>query len=187
MKLLGAQPRLPAPTISCRPWSRALLGCTSSMCMRSVRLIRGSRVADTSLGFTDTAQPGAAGDLLERNGRHSRRCRRQRKPPWAPERARARLLPRRQPWTQTTCRSTAWKRCARPSRDKVVQSGDSRPSPRCWATVRAAGGREQVQKHKTRDDCWIVLHGKVYNVSGFIDEHPYVLRVLRTVGRSPRR
>jgi len=45
-----------------------------------------------------------------------------------------------------------------------------------------------VQKHKTRDDCWIVLHGKVYNVSGFIDEHPYVPGASCPIeGRAPRR
>merc|ERR1712070_401254 len=32
---------------------------------------------------------------------------------------------------------------------------------------------EEVAKHNTRDDCWLVIHGKVYDVSkGFYDEHP---------------
>ncbi|EXJ64466.1 L-lactate dehydrogenase (cytochrome) [Cladophialophora yegresii CBS 114405] len=29
-----------------------------------------------------------------------------------------------------------------------------------------------VQSHKTRDDCWIVVGGKVYNMSRFAPEHP---------------
>eukprot|EP00009_Paramoeba_aestuarina_P008934 CAMPEP_0201507274 /NCGR_PEP_ID=MMETSP0161_2-20130828/986_1 /ASSEMBLY_ACC=CAM_ASM_000251 /TAXON_ID=180227 /ORGANISM="Neoparamoeba aestuarina, Strain SoJaBio B1-5/56/2" /LENGTH=171 /DNA_ID=CAMNT_0047901591 /DNA_START=44 /DNA_END=559 /DNA_ORIENTATION=+ len=32
--------------------------------------------------------------------------------------------------------------------------------------------REEVAKHNTRDDCWIVLHGKVLNVSQWIWNHP---------------
>ncbi|ODV77823.1 cytochrome b2, mitochondrial precursor [Suhomyces tanzawaensis NRRL Y-17324] len=31
---------------------------------------------------------------------------------------------------------------------------------------------EEVQKHNTKDDCWVVIHGKAYDVSKFIDEHP---------------
>ncbi|KAJ2387912.1 hypothetical protein GGI23_006171 [Coemansia sp. RSA 2559] len=31
---------------------------------------------------------------------------------------------------------------------------------------------EEIAKHYTRDDIWIVVHGKVYDVTGFLDEHP---------------
>lgn len=30
----------------------------------------------------------------------------------------------------------------------------------------------EVRKHNTADNCWIVLHQKVYDVSTFLDEHP---------------
>ncbi|CAN6822770.1 unnamed protein product [Brassica oleracea] len=29
-----------------------------------------------------------------------------------------------------------------------------------------------VAKHKCKNDCWILIHGKVYDISSFIDEHP---------------
>ena len=29
-----------------------------------------------------------------------------------------------------------------------------------------------VQKHTSEDDCWVVLHGEVYNVSDFLEDHP---------------
>lgn len=29
-----------------------------------------------------------------------------------------------------------------------------------------------LQKHSTRDDCWIVVHQKVWDITSFIDEHP---------------
>ncbi|EAU91264.2 cytochrome b2 [Coprinopsis cinerea okayama7 len=31
---------------------------------------------------------------------------------------------------------------------------------------------EEVAKHNTRESCWIVVHGKVYDVTEFLDEHP---------------
>ncbi|KAL5358433.1 hypothetical protein BJX96DRAFT_182912 [Aspergillus floccosus] len=31
---------------------------------------------------------------------------------------------------------------------------------------------EQVQKHNTADDLWIVLHNKVYDVTKYLDDHP---------------
>ena len=31
---------------------------------------------------------------------------------------------------------------------------------------------EEVSKHRTHDDLWVVLNGKVYNISSYIDEHP---------------
>jgi len=31
---------------------------------------------------------------------------------------------------------------------------------------------EDLQAHTTRDDIWLLVSGKVYNVSKFLDEHP---------------
>merc|ERR1719316_2246875 len=31
---------------------------------------------------------------------------------------------------------------------------------------------EEVAKHTTEDDCWVVLHGRVLNVTNFLKEHP---------------
>ncbi|KAJ2100092.1 Cytochrome b5 type B (outer mitochondrial membrane), partial [Coemansia sp. S100] len=31
---------------------------------------------------------------------------------------------------------------------------------------------EQIQQHAKREDIWIVVHGKVYDVTKFLDEHP---------------
>ncbi|PIA33788.1 hypothetical protein AQUCO_04000089v1 [Aquilegia coerulea] len=31
---------------------------------------------------------------------------------------------------------------------------------------------KEAGEHNTRDDCWVVVDGKVYDVSSYLDEHP---------------
>eukprot|EP01038_Epipyxis_sp_PR26KG_P010647 gene10647-14299_t len=30
----------------------------------------------------------------------------------------------------------------------------------------------QVKQHNTKDDCWVIIDGKVYDVTPFVEEHP---------------
>ncbi|KAI8322183.1 putative cytochrome b5 [Martensiomyces pterosporus] len=30
----------------------------------------------------------------------------------------------------------------------------------------------EIRKHSTREDIWVVIHGKVYDITKFLDEHP---------------
>ena len=32
--------------------------------------------------------------------------------------------------------------------------------------------REEVSLHDKRDDCWIIVHGKVYDVTNWLSKHP---------------
>ncbi|GMI87453.1 ARABIDOPSIS CYTOCHROME B5 ISOFORM A, cytochrome B5 isoform A [Hibiscus trionum] len=31
---------------------------------------------------------------------------------------------------------------------------------------------QEASQHNTKDDCWVVIDGKVYDVSSYLDEHP---------------
>jgi cytochrome b involved in lipid metabolism len=42
--------------------------------------------------------------------------------------------------------------------------------------------RAEVAKHSTEKDLWMVIHGKVYDVTAFTDEHPGGVDTLTDVG-----
>ena len=31
---------------------------------------------------------------------------------------------------------------------------------------------EEVAKHNSRGDCWVIVHGRAYDVTEFLPEHP---------------
>lgn len=31
---------------------------------------------------------------------------------------------------------------------------------------------QEVSKHNTREDCWVIIHDKVYDLTNFLPEHP---------------
>ncbi|KAL0921056.1 hypothetical protein M5K25_008087 [Dendrobium thyrsiflorum] len=30
----------------------------------------------------------------------------------------------------------------------------------------------EISNHTSKDDCWLIIHGKVFNVTSFLEEHP---------------
>lgn len=32
--------------------------------------------------------------------------------------------------------------------------------------------KEEIAKHNTKDDCWVIMHGVVYNVTSYLEVHP---------------
>lgn len=40
---------------------------------------------------------------------------------------------------------------------------------------------EEMQKHNTAKDCWMAIHGKVYDVTNFLDQHPGGAEVMMEV------
>lgn len=42
--------------------------------------------------------------------------------------------------------------------------------------------KSEVSKHKEEADCWIIVDGKVYDVTGYIEDHPGGLSILNNAG-----
>ncbi|KAJ8465177.1 hypothetical protein OPV22_027729 [Ensete ventricosum] len=40
------------------------------------------------------------------------------------------------------------------------------------ATLSKLYSMREATEHNTRDDCWVVIHGKVYDVTSYLEEHP---------------
>lgn len=42
---------------------------------------------------------------------------------------------------------------------------------------------EEVQKHSTKSDCWTIINGKVYDVTGYVNRHPGGNEILLACGK----
>ena len=40
---------------------------------------------------------------------------------------------------------------------------------------------EEVLKHNKREDCWVIIHGKAYDVTDFLPEHPGQLNTCKAI------
>jgi cytochrome b involved in lipid metabolism len=69
---------------------------------------------------------------------------------------------------------------AQEQREKLGDSSDC--NHKAWLEYVAAKKKErqgykayawaEIVEHDTEDDCWIVIHGKVYDVTKFLKVHP---------------
>ncbi len=50
-----------------------------------------------------------------------------------------------------------------------MSTSENAPAPEVDAKVISL---DEVNKHNSEEDCWIVIHGKVYDITTFLDEHP---------------
>ena len=51
----------------------------------------------------------------------------------------------------------------------IAWTSSNSPTPRKMAKQFTL---EEINKHTDEEDCWIVIHGNVYNVTDFLDSHP---------------
>lgn len=42
--------------------------------------------------------------------------------------------------------------------------------------------RSEIARHSTRDDCWVIMHDIVYDVTDFIRDHPGGAKVIAHFG-----
>jgi hypothetical protein len=82
----------------------------------------------------------------------------------------ARVHVRAAPWPLLgNCARFRWRRLRVSDVMKVPQFRLSAMSPRATPTDR---DRDPIAGHNTAGDCWLVIHGKVYDVSQFMTDHP---------------
>ena len=57
------------------------------------------------------------------------------------------------------------------------------------ATTAKTFALEECKKHITERSCWLIIHGKVYDVTDFLEEHPggYDIVVASAGGRAHAR
>ncbi|XP_019850246.1 PREDICTED: fatty acid desaturase 2-like [Amphimedon queenslandica] len=53
------------------------------------------------------------------------------------------------------------------------------PPQSAWSGEAMSYTRAEVSKHKRSNDCWIIIEGRVYDVSGWLDKHPGGKRIIR--------
>ena len=65
---------------------------------------------------------------------------------------------------------------------------ENRPSPKVSIEAQPTEtitviSMKEVAKHSTESDCWLVIEGNVYDVTGFIPKHPGEERILNGCGK----
>ena len=66
-------------------------------------------------------------------------------------------------------------RCPHTDHRVDLVSGTAAAAPGASAGYNSA----EVAKHRTPEDCWVSIDGKVYDISGFVDIHPGDIELMK--------
>eukprot|EP01027_Heterolobosea_sp_BB2_P001847 GEZU01002763.1.p1 GENE.GEZU01002763.1~~GEZU01002763.1.p1 ORF type:complete len:123 (-),score=17.18 GEZU01002763.1:52-420(-) len=78
-------------------------------------------------------------------------------------------LPPRAPTTSLTPASVA--------RSSFLPMGNTASTPMAPNNYKAYS-LDEIATHNKEDDCWTIVHGKVYDITKYLDEHPGGKRLL---------
>ncbi|XP_062195774.1 cytochrome B5-like protein isoform X2 [Phragmites australis] len=53
---------------------------------------------------------------------------------------------------------------------------------RAYGKTSKSYAKEDVSKHNTRKDCWVIIKNKVYDVTAYVEEHPGGDAILHNAG-----
>ncbi|KAL5200950.1 hypothetical protein ABZP36_035304 [Zizania latifolia] len=66
---------------------------------------------------------------------------------------------------------------------RVRFSSPSLTLPLCYAPLTSRSyAKKEVSTHNTRNDCWVIIKDKVYDVTPYVEEHPGGDEILNNAG-----
>nr|ACG32600.1 cytochrome b5 [Zea mays] len=65
---------------------------------------------------------------------------------------------------------------------KSQNKGKSKRNDLGAGTTSRSFTTEEISKHSTREDCWIIIKDKVYDVTPYVEEHPGGDAILNNAG-----
>lgn len=66
----------------------------------------------------------------------------------------------------------------------VLLAGCTQPESNTQTNTEKTYSLQEIAKHNTESDCWMSVHGKVYNVTSYVSSHPGGKAILFGCGKN---